>query len=160
MQSFGAAAGPSGDLTTGQAHPESTLQQDQIKAALLARAKVKFSDKSGAVVASGIKADAATADTPTYGHVRAAMDVVFNNLDEALFDPHAEHRPCGVLDRYEAVGMLLGDACGLPSMPARPHGLARRPPPAGLATRQGPSSSAACAETWTACTWHRKPLAS
>ena len=86
LQSFGAAAGPSGYLTTGQEHPESTSQQDQIKAALLARAKVKFSGKSGAVVASGIKADAATADAPTYGHVRAAMEIVFNDLDDALFD--------------------------------------------------------------------------
>jgi hypothetical protein len=134
LHSFRAAAGPSSDLTTGQEHPESTSLQDQIRAALLARAKIKFSGASGGVVASGITADAATADTPTYGHVRAAMDVVFNDLDDALFDPHAEHRPCGVLDRYEAVGMLLGDACGLPSMPARPHGLvvgnkARKLPP-------------------------------
>ena len=101
-----------------------TSQQDQIRAALLARANIKFSGESGGVVASGIELDAATAEAPTFGHVRAAMDIVFNDLDDALFDPHAEHRPCGVLDRYEAVGMLLGDACGLPLMPARPYGLA------------------------------------
>ena len=93
-------------------------------AALLVRAKIKFSGESGAVVASGIESDAATAKTPTFGHVRAALDIVNDELDDALFDPHAEHRPCGVLDRYEAAGMLLGDACGLPLMPARPQGLA------------------------------------
>lgn len=121
---FRAAAGPSGDLATGQERLESTSQQDLIKGALLVRAKIKFSGESGAVVASGIKADAATAEKPTYGHVRAALEIVFKDLDPALFDPHADHRPCGVLDRYEAVGMLLGDACGRPSMPARPQGLA------------------------------------
>ena len=91
IHSFGPATGPSGDPVTVRVQPESTSQQDQIKAALLARAKIKFSGENGAVVASGIEADAATADTPTYGHVRAAMDIVFNDLDGALFDPHAEH---------------------------------------------------------------------
>ena len=71
-----------------------------------------------------LETDAATAEKPTYGHVRAAMEIVFNDLDASLFDPHAEHRACGVLDRYEAVGMLIGDACGLSLMPARPQGLA------------------------------------
>lgn len=43
-----------------------------------------------------------------------------------LFEPRAKHRPCGVLDRYEAMGMLVGDALGgyVPLLPARPH----RPP--------------------------------
>ena len=136
------AAGSAGDLTTGQLHAESTSQQDMLRAALLARAKIKFSGQSGGVVASGIETDAATAEKPTYGHVRAAMDIVFNDLDDALFDPHAEHRPCGVLDRYEAVGMLLGDACGLPLMPARPHGLA-----AGNKARKLPPKISAEIET-------------
>ena len=94
-----------------------------IKAALILRSKVMFSGKSGAVVASGIKEDAATAETPTYGLVRAALEVV-NDLDDVLFDQYAAHRPCGVLDRYEAVGMLIGDAVGLPLVPKRPHALA------------------------------------
>ena len=83
MHSFRAAAGSRGDLTTGQERPESTSKQDQLKAALLARANIKFSGKAGAVVASGIKADTATAETPTYGHVRAAMEIVFNDLDKS-----------------------------------------------------------------------------
>ena len=94
-----------------------------IKAAVQARSKIMFSGESGAAVASGIKDDAATAERPTYGLVRAAIEVVFKELPDALFDPHAEHRPCGVLDRYEAVGMLIGDALGLPLLPQRPHAL-------------------------------------
>ena len=33
-------------------------------------------------------------------------------------------RPCGKLDRYEAVGQLIGDALGLPLVPQRPYALA------------------------------------
>ena len=72
-----------------------------------------FSGETGNVVKSGIKDDAATAEKPTYGLVRAALEVVFNDMDDALFNQHAAHRPCGVLDRYEAVGMLIGDVLGL-----------------------------------------------
>jgi hypothetical protein len=49
---------------------------------------------------------------------------VFKHLPDKLFDQRAVHRPCGLLDRYEAVGMLIGDALGLPLMPRRPHALA------------------------------------
>ena len=124
LPSLAHATGPSEEVTTGQEEPRSTSLQDLIKAAVLARALIMFSGESGAALASGIKEDAATAEKPTFGLVRAALEVVFNDLDGALFDPHAAHRPCGVLDRYEAVGMLIGDACGLPLMPCRPHGLA------------------------------------
>ena len=60
---------------------------------------------------------------PSYGLVKAALSIVFDKLPGVLFDPRAEHRPCGVLDRYEAVGMLIGDALGLPLLPQRPHAL-------------------------------------
>ena len=95
-----------------------------IRAALVVRFDIMFSGNSGAVVKSGITSDAATADAPTYGLSRAAHEVVFDARHDTLFDQHAEHRPCGVLDRYEAIGMLVGDALGLPLMPRRPYGLA------------------------------------
>lgn len=47
-----------------------------------------FSGKTRAAVASGIKDDAATAEKPTYGLVRAAIEVVFKELPDALFDQH------------------------------------------------------------------------
>ena len=34
-----------------------------------------------------------------------------------LFERHAEHRPCGLLCRYGAVGMLISDVLGLPLVP-------------------------------------------
>ena len=37
--------------------------------------------------------------------------------EAALFDRKAEHRPCGLLDRLGAAGMLLGDVLGLPLLP-------------------------------------------
>ena len=123
MPSFAHAAGPAGEDFTGHEAALSTSLQDMIKAALRARSKVMFSGESGAPVASGIKDDAATAAKPSYGLVRAALEIVFKELNDAMFDPHAKHRPCGQLDRYEAVGMLIGDALGLPLLPQRPHAL-------------------------------------
>ena len=110
--SLGHAAGPVDEHGTGQEHPPSTSQQDMIKAAVQARSKIMFSGESGAAVASGIKDDAATAERPTYGLVRAAIEVVFKELPDALFDPHAEHRPCGVLDRYEPSACSLATRSG------------------------------------------------
>ena len=59
--------------STGQVNPPSTSLQDLIFVALLARAHIMFSGKTGAPVASGIKGDAATAVTPSYGLVKAAL---------------------------------------------------------------------------------------
>ena len=123
MHFFANAAGPVEEESTGHEEPTSTSQQDLIQQALSARSNIMFSGESGAAVASGIKDDAATAEEPTYGLVKAALFVVFSLLPDSLFDQFAEQRPCGVLDRYEAVGMLIGDALGLPLMLARPHGL-------------------------------------
>ena len=96
MHSLSHAAGPAEAETTRQEEPLSTALQDLIKAALLARANIMFSGESGAVVKSGIKDDAATAEKPTYGHVRAALEVVFDNLNDNLFNPHDPSRllPC------------------------------------------------------------------
>lgn len=124
MPSLGYAADHEKEDWTRHEQPESSSQADLIQKAVLTRALIMFSGVSGAPVASGITADAASAKTPTYGLVRGAIKVVyFNELDGALFDPHVDQRPCGVLDRYEAVGMLIGDCVGLPRMPARPYAL-------------------------------------
>ena len=123
LPSFGLAAGSAEEEAAGHAQPSNTPLQDLILQALRARSQIMFSGESGAAIVSGIKEDAATAEKPSYGLVRAAMSIVFNELPDVLFDQHAEHRPCGVLDRYEAVGMLIGDALGLPLMPRRPHAL-------------------------------------
>lgn len=42
---------------------------------------------------------------------------VVDALPDELFDRHAEHRPCGLLDRAGAYGMLIGDVLGLPLLP-------------------------------------------
>ena len=97
---------------------------DLILEALKTRGGIMFEGKNGAAIRSGVKSDAANAERPTYGLCRAAIYVVFNVLPGGLFDPLAQHRPCGMLDRYEAVGMLIGDALGLPLIPARPQELA------------------------------------
>ena len=68
--------------STGHAQPSSTSLYDLILQALRARAKVMYSGESGAVVAPGINDDAATAEKPTYGLVKAAMSVVFDELPE------------------------------------------------------------------------------
>jgi len=48
-----------------------------------------FSGKTGAPVPSGIKADVATADKPTYGLARAAIEVVFNRDEPKVADGNA-----------------------------------------------------------------------
>jgi hypothetical protein len=123
VQSVPPPAGSSADRTTVNELPRDASQQDLLKAALAARAAIMFSGKSGAPVASGIEADATTPKEPSYGLCRGATDVV-EELPNELFEQYAEHRPCGKLDRYEAVGMLIGDVLGLPLVPARPFALA------------------------------------
>ena len=103
MRSFGDAAGSGAEQSTGHAQPDGASQQDQIKEALKARAALMFSGEAGEAVASGIKDDAAAAEKPDYGLVRGAIEVV-NDLDDALFDAHAAHRPCGVLDAQASHG--------------------------------------------------------
>ena len=64
-----------------------------IKAAVQARSKIMFSGESGAAVASGIKDDAATAERPTYGLVRAAMSIFFDELPPGAFRPRTVPAP-------------------------------------------------------------------
>ena len=77
------------------------------------RASIMFSGSTGAVVASG---EGLATSAPSYGLVKGVISVV-EALPSALFDRHAAHRPCGLLDRRGAVGMLIGDVLGLPLMP-------------------------------------------
>ena len=76
------------------------------------RAAIMFSGATGAVVASG---EGEATSSPSFGLVRDVVSVV-ESLPAALFDRYAEHRPCGLLDRYGAYGMLIGDVLGLPLM--------------------------------------------
>ena len=83
MHSFAHAAGRAEEVAAGHAQPSSTPLQDLILQALQARSKIMFSGESGAVIASGIKDDAATAEKPSYGLVKAAMSIVFDELHTA-----------------------------------------------------------------------------
>ena len=75
-----------------------------------------FSGTTGAPVASG---ESQAASEPTRALCRDAF-VVVERLPAALFDKTAPHRPCGLLDQYEAVGMLIGDVVGMLLVPAGP----------------------------------------
>ena len=82
-------------------------------AELMRRANFMFSGATGAVVASG---GTLATSAPTYGLIKDVIELV-DDLPDALFDRRAEHRPCGLLCRYSAVGMLIGDVLSLPQMP-------------------------------------------
>ena len=87
------------------------------------RADFMYSGATGAAVASGAEG---VTTAPTYGLVQDVISVV-KALPSALFDPQAEHRPCGLLDKYDAMGMLICDVIGLPLPPwtlAKPVGKA------------------------------------
>jgi hypothetical protein len=77
------------------------------------RAGIMFSGITGAVVTSE---EGLATSAPSYGLVKDVLAVV-DALPAELFDRHAEHRPCGLLDKYGAVGTLIGDVLGLPLMP-------------------------------------------
>ena len=62
MRLFGDATGSGAEQSTSHAQPHSTSIQDAIKEAVQARSAVMFSGKTGKVVKSGIKEDAATAE--------------------------------------------------------------------------------------------------
>ena len=82
-------------------------------AVLQQRAGIMFSGKTGAVVVSG---EGAATSAPSYGLAKGVIELT-DDLPDALFDRHAEHRPCGLLCRYGAGGMLIGDLLGLPLIP-------------------------------------------
>ena len=66
-----------------------------------------FSGATGAVVASG---DGKATSDKSFGLV-SDVTFVISELPDVLFDEHAEHRPCGKLDRCGARGMLACDLC-------------------------------------------------
>ena len=99
--------------SAGHAQPSSTSLQDLIKAALQARSKIMFSGETGAVVASG---EPAATSAPSLKLYKDVIDVV-QGLPDELFDRYAPHRPCGLLDRAGATGMLIADVLGSPLLP-------------------------------------------
>ena len=83
-----------------------------------------FSGESGHVVVSGIKGDDATTERPTYGLVKAAMDVVFNDLD-ARPQFSAQLSASAAADR--GVGPADERCRGVPRPPRRaPHARSAR----------------------------------
>ena len=94
-----------------------------LKAALTQRAQKMFSGATGAVVASG---EGQATSAPSHQLVKDTIEVV-GGLPPELFNQWAEQRPCGLLDTYDAVGMLICDVLGLPILPwslAKPIGKA------------------------------------
>ena len=95
-----------------------------------------FSGATGAAVAS---CGGGITEAPTYGLIQDVVTVV-KELPPVLFDVHAEHRPCGLLDKYDAIGLLISDVIGLPLPPwtlAKPIGKAAAKLPAKIAGEQG-----------------------
>ena len=80
---------------------------------LRARAGIMFSGNTGTVVASG---EPGIMSAPSFQLVDDIISVIKEQPSE-LFDPNAEHRPCGLLDKYTAIAQLLGDVLGLLPMP-------------------------------------------
>ena len=62
------------------------------------RAKFMFSGETGAVVASG---EGEATSAPSLQLMCDVIEVV-ESLPDELFDRHAAHRPCGLLDRLGA----------------------------------------------------------
>ena len=110
---MGRAATAGSEQVEGHEEAEEPPPAEVPREELKRRADIKFSGKAGAVVSSG---GGAVTTAPTYGLAKDIVAVV-EGLDDALFDRHAEHRPCGLLCRYGAAGMLTGDVLGLPLMP-------------------------------------------
>jgi hypothetical protein len=77
------------------------------------RAGIKFSGKNGCVQPSG--EDSAVVH-PTYRLIRDVIKVI-GGLPSVLFDKSVKDRPCGLLCKYGAVGMLICDVLGLPLVP-------------------------------------------
>ena len=117
------AAHSGGEQAKGHEEDEEQLPAEVQMDILKQRASKMFSGESGWVVPSGY-GEATSA--PSYGLINNIIEVV-DALPHTLFDRSAEHRPCGLLDRYDAYGMLLGDVLGRPLLPwelAKPIGSA------------------------------------
>ena len=110
------AAPPAGSADEDRAQPTDGLEQAPAQVGLpelRRRARMMFSGDTGGVVASG---GTAATSTATSGLLEDVIKVV-GELPRALFDPTAEHRPCGLLCKRGACGMLICDVLGLPLVP-------------------------------------------
>jgi len=113
LPSFARAACSGGEQLEDQdeasEQPPAAVPKDVVQQ----RASVMFSGNTGEVVASG---DGPATSAPSY-QLAIDVDEVVEGLPAALFDRNAEHRPCGLLDKLGAKGMLLIDLVGLPLLP-------------------------------------------
>ena len=110
------AAPPAGSADEDRAQPTDGLEQAPAQVGLpelRRRARMMFSGDTGGVVASG---GTAATSTATSGLLEDVIKVV-GELPRALFDPTAEHRPCGLLCKRGACGMLICDVLRLPLVP-------------------------------------------
>lgn len=97
------------DGSLGQEEPPARVPLAELQR----RAGIKFSGITGAVVTSG-SGPATTA--PTYELARDVRKVILG-LPAVLFDRSAKPRPCGLLCKLSAAGMLICDVLGLPLTP-------------------------------------------
>lgn len=94
--------------------PDQEEPPDRVPLAELERrARIMFSGETGAVVPSG---DGSVTSAPTYELARDARAVI-RSLPAALFDINLKQRPCGLLCKLSAAGMLICDVIGLPLTP-------------------------------------------
>ena len=97
------------DHADGPEQPPAQVPAAELKR----RADIKFSGQTSAVVSSG-RGLATTA--PTYGLAKDVTKLV-RTFPAALFDKNLKHRPCGLLCKLGAAGMLICDILGLPLTP-------------------------------------------
>ena len=81
---------------------------------LLRRAGIKFSGETSAVVTSG---GGLATTAPTWELARDVTKIIREDLPAVLFDRSAKPRPCGLLCKLSAAGMLICDVLGLPLTP-------------------------------------------
>ena len=98
-----------GDDEDGPEQPPAAVPPAELQL----RADIKFSGQTGAVVGSG-RGLATTA--ATYGLAKD-VTLLVRKLPSALFDKNLKQRPCGLLCKLGAAGMLICDVLGLPLTP-------------------------------------------
>ena len=113
QHSLGRAALAGGDHSqdhdAGAEQPPGPVSLEELQR----RADIMFSGATGEAVASG---DLGITSAPSYQLVKD-VHTVLEALPPALFDKDVKDRPCGLLDKYGAAGMLIGDVLGLPFIP-------------------------------------------
>ena len=142
QHSLGRAALAGGDHSqdhdAGAEQPPGPVSLEELQR----RAGIMFSGATGVVVASG---DQGVTSVPSYQLVKDVF-AVLEALPPTLFDKDAKDRPCGLLDKYGAAGMLIGDVLGLPVIPwvlAEPIGKAAAKLPAEIPAEKKKAKKAA-----------------